>query len=283
MKRKLKDENGFPLNYNPDSFYQQPEMYFPLPNRLYNTDPNLYMVTTWGRVYNTKTQKFVPRQLMLDTNRYVGIMLKTVDNQDVSIIMHQLIARMFVFPKPVVPGQMIVPNHIDGIKWHNEPYNLEWTTLSENTIHADQNDLIERPYGEDNGHAALTDDQYREICRLTQEGYFPYQINKIMNLGIDITNIAQKIRTGDSETLISQEYDFSNIPRNDYRKFSEEDVHFICRCLQDYPDLSYNDILLGLDYDIENLDRKYVKKLRDTISTIKRRVSYIQISKDYNF
>ena len=56
MKQKLKDENGFPLNYDPSEFYQIPEEYFPIPNSFYNTDPNVYLVTTWGRVYNTITK-----------------------------------------------------------------------------------------------------------------------------------------------------------------------------------------------------------------------------------
>ena len=179
--------------------------------------------------------------------------------------------------------QIYVVNHKDGVKWHNEPYNLEWVTLSENTKHADREGLIERPYGEDNGHAALSDEQYIQICELTQQGYLPNQINKIMNLGIDITNIAQKIRSGKSETLISQKYDFSNIKRNDYRKFSEEQVRYICTCLQDHPEMKPIEILSSTGYDINNMDALDIKKLRDTISTIKRRVSYIEIGNEYIF
>ena len=104
-----------------------------------------------------------------------------------------------------------------------------------------------------------------------------------MNVGIDITNIAQKIRAGKSETIISEKYDFSNIPRNDYRKFTEEQVRYICTCLQDHPEMKPIDIIISMGYDVDALGFKGVKKLRDTISTIKRRVSYIEIGKDYDF
>jgi len=279
----LKDEKGYPIGFDFSKLYQDPERLFELPPTFYNTEPGKYYVSTWGRVYNTKTQKYVPKALIPDANRYINICITDINNQEVHIRMHQLMCRMFVFPKPVILGQIMCPNHKDGIKWHNEPYNLEWTTLSENTIHADENDLIERPYGEDNGHAALTDDQYRQICQLTQEGYKAYEINKIMNLGFDITNICQKIRSGTSETLISQDYDFSNIPRNDYRKFTEQQVRYICECLEKYPQMTFKEILINMGYDLEALGPVKAKKLRDTLSTIKRRVSYKEIVKDYNF
>ena len=104
-----------------------------------------------------------------------------------------------------------------------------------------------------------------------------------MNIGIDITNIAEKIRNGKSEKIISEAYDFSNIPRNDYRKFSEDQVRYICTCLQDHPEMKPAEILISMGYDLNSLSPEKVKKLRDTISTIKRRVSYIEIGNEYNF
>ena len=197
--------------------------------------------------------------------------------------MHVITARTFIPIHPIIPGKKIFVNHKDGIKWHNEAYNLEWVTQSQNTIHADKNNLIARPFGEDNGCAVLTDDQYEQICQLTEQGYLPHQINKIMNIGKDITNIAQKIRSGKSETLISEKYDFSNIKRNDYRKFTEEQVRFICTCLQDYPQMRPIEILINMGYKVDEMSKEQIKKLKDTISTIKRRVSYIEIGNEYKF
>lgn len=218
IKIQTKDDKGYPLNFDPSSFYQLPEQYFPIPQSLYNTNPEIYMVTTWGRVYNTVSKQFVPRKLMLEKNDYVHIILRNIDNQEVSIRMHQLVCRMFILCKPT--DQVYYVNHKDGVKWHNEPYNLEWATPSENTIHADENNLISRAHGQDNGSAKLTDAQYQEICELTMQGYLPNQINNIMNTGFDITNIVQKIRSGKSANFIADKYDFSNIPKNDYRKFT---------------------------------------------------------------
>lgn len=283
MKQILKDENKYPLNFDPSTYYQSEERYIPL-SQMSNEFPDYYLVSTWGRIYNTKTGKFIPKELIPSYNRYVRVIVRNIYGQEINLGMHQVVAKLFIpFIRYPYSNEILCVNHKDGVKWHNEPYNLEWASLSENTIHADKNNLIERPYGEDNGHAALTDDQYRQICELTEKGYLPYQINQIMNLDKDITNIAQKIRSGKSETLISKEYNFSNIKRNDYRKFSEEQVRFICLCLQDHPEMKPIEILISLGYKVDEMEFKDIKKLKDTISTIKRRVSYIEIGKDYNF
>jgi hypothetical protein len=284
MKIISHDELGYPIGYSTNGFYSDEEKFSLLSSHYHNTKHGKYMVSTWGRLLNTETNNIVPINLIPEgENRYIRVQLCDINNNYFTVAMHRLVGEVYIFGKPVGPNNIIVINHIDGIKWHNEVYNLEWTTQSENVRHADRNNLIARPYGEHNSASLLTDEIYNEICRLTQEGYLPHQVNSIMNIGYDITNIVQKIRNGKSETLISQNYDFSNIPRNDYRKFDEPTVNFICQCLQDYPGIDYDIILQKLGYDTKNMDPRYRKKLKNTISTIKRRVSYIEIGKHYNF
>lgn len=218
---------------------------------------------------------------MPKTNHYIQVCLIDVYNKQLFVQMHILVAKSFIPIKPIVNGTLVV-NHKDGVRWHNEVQNLEWCSQSYNIQDADKKNLIARPFGEDNSQSSLTDEQYLEICKLTEQGYFPNQINNMLDYGKDITEICQKIRRGVSETLISKDFDFSNIPRNDYRKFSEEQVRYICECLQNAI-LSYTEILNNLGYYENELGYKAFKKLRDTISCIKRKVSYIEISKDYLF
>ena len=284
MKLTYRDENDFPINFHPETFYRNKEEFKSINEAVSNSYPEYYLVSSWGRVLNTKTGLYIPRELTRDKNIYISAAIRDLYGIEIHIPMHRLVAAAFI-PYVHVPGydKILEVNHIDGVKWHNEPYNLEWVTNKENIRHANRTNLIQRPYGEDNGYSVLTDAQYERICELTAAGYWPYQINQIMNLGIDITNIAQKIRSGKAETIISQKYDFSNIKRNDYRKFSEDQVRYICSCLQDHPEMKPIEILRTMGYDVGNMIPADVKKLRDTISTIKRRVSYIEIGKDYNF
>ena len=104
---------------------------------------------------------------------------------------------------------------------------------------------------------------------------------KIMNIGRDITNIAQKIRSGTSETLISSQYDFSNIKSHNYSKFSDDDVRMICSLI--CSNLSDDEILLKLGYDIMNESREFRYLLRKRIRSIRNRISFQEISKDYQF
>lgn len=284
MKNITKDDNGFPLNFDPSSYYILPEHFEYLDPRIINIVPYSYSISTWGRLYNHKTGRYLPAELIKETNQYVVTDIIDINGNAVRVRLHQLVARMFVplifnvdFSKP------LMPNHKDGVKWHNEPYNLEWVDNAGNIQHAKDTNLISNACGEDNGSAKLTDDQYRKICQLTQDGYLPYQINKILNLPIDITNICQKIRMGKTLTIISNEYDFSKIPKNDYRKFTDEQVHEICRCLQDYPEMKYIDIINHIGIDTSEMDSELIKKYRDGISTIKRRVSRIEIGNNYLF
>jgi len=66
---------------------------------------------------------------------------------------HKLVALHFVKNiknKPVV-------NHIDGVKSNNYYKNLEWVTLSENSIHAIKNNLYEHVKGSDVKNSKLTE------------------------------------------------------------------------------------------------------------------------------
>jgi hypothetical protein len=93
-----------------------------------------FNVTTFGRVYNTKT-KVVRKPLIASGSGYhcVGIRGQTY-------LVHRLICQVF-FPEGNVDGKMVV-NHKDGNKLNNRLENLEWATRSQNNKHALQTGLI---------------------------------------------------------------------------------------------------------------------------------------------
>lgn len=285
MKNITKDDKGYLINTNFSNFYLAKEYYINLSKYIlyfYDIDYERYMISNWGHVYDKYTNHYLPKKLIPNNNEYIRLYLKRKDNSNIMVPVHRLVCTSFNGIFGIQPiDQIMVINHIDGVKWHNEPYNLEWLTWSENIRHADYNGLINRGFGEHNGYSVLTDDQYREICRLTQEGYFPNQINKIMNIGYDITNIAQKIRRGVSETIISKDYDFSNIPKNNYSKFSDNDVEKICSMIQN--GIDDKSILKEFNINVDELNSydKYLWLLK--IRNIRNRKSFKNISSKYLF
>ena len=87
-----------------------------------------YLIYDDGRVYNTKTNKF----LSGDKNScgYSRVMLYS-NNIKKRFFRHRLVAEHFI-PNP---ENKLFVNHKDGNKHNNSVHNLEWCTQSENEKH----------------------------------------------------------------------------------------------------------------------------------------------------
>lgn len=100
--------------------------------------PN-YEVSNFGRVKNAKYDR-----LLTPSNkkgyRKVGL---RVDGHSITRSVHQLVAQVFVEGFHA----LVEVNHKDGNKANNHFTNLEWTTHSENMIHAVITGLFKPPGG----------------------------------------------------------------------------------------------------------------------------------------
>lgn len=85
-----------------------------------------YTVTTWGRIYNKKTGKFVNQEV--HHKGYLRVDLFDENGERKHMKVHRLVALAFV---PNVYGKPQV-NHIDGNNQNNSYTNLEWVTDEEN-------------------------------------------------------------------------------------------------------------------------------------------------------
>lgn len=83
-----------------------------------------------------------------------------IERETRTYLVHQLVADAFHGPCP--DGQEV--NHVDGVKTHNCPANLEYLTREQNIAHAIEHGLM-RLAGEDNPAAVLTAAQVAEIRR----------------------------------------------------------------------------------------------------------------------
>ena len=85
-----------------------------------------YQVTSWGRVYNVDSEKFLR---MEETEKgYLRVDLYDSCGKRKHCKVHRLVAKAFIEN----PNGLPQVNHIDGNPKNNSFTNLEWTTDKEN-------------------------------------------------------------------------------------------------------------------------------------------------------
>ena len=92
---------------------------------------------------------------------YIQIPL-TINKDRKNVLAHRIVAIAFI-PNPENKPDV---NHKNGIKTDNRVENLEWSTTSENCLHAYENGFCTDKKGETNGRALLTESQVLEIRQI---------------------------------------------------------------------------------------------------------------------
>ncbi len=102
---------------------------------LYNGQITTYMITTEGKLFNKKTNKWLKGAV--SKNGYHTYYI-SMDGLKKRLYTHRMVAETFL-SKESHQNQV---NHKDGNKLNNSVENLEWVTAKENTHHAIDNKLI---------------------------------------------------------------------------------------------------------------------------------------------
>ncbi|EON7637067.1 TPA: HNH endonuclease [Escherichia coli] len=128
-----------------------------------------FQVSNKGRIFSKRTNKI----LALGVNKKGYSVLSTRIGGRNGVCkcfrVHILVANAFIpnpHNKPIV-------NHKDGNKLNNEDWNLEWSTYSDNTLHAYDNGLIISLKGTELVQSKLTEEDVRYIRSV----YKPYDKN----------------------------------------------------------------------------------------------------------
>lgn len=224
-----------------------------------------YMVTTCGRVYHRYLQQFMKPGL--ETSGYLFVVLSTINGPKI-VQLNRLVLQTF---NPIANPENYQANHKNGDKLKNYLENLEWTTRSENILHAYRTGL-HKPI------TSISEDKAIEIVNLLKTN--KYQCKEIANILNVHENIVNSIKKKQSWKHLTLDCEFKARKRYAY---TDEFVRSLCIYFQNNPkpeDMMIKDyIFIALDAcDVDN-----PLSMVDTARKIYTRKHYTNISKDYNF
>lgn len=185
---------------------------------------------------------------------------------------HRLVAVHFIpipkkYTKKGYTFDDLVPNHKNGIKTHNAAFNLEWTTVRDNTIHAFETGLAETSIGENSHLAKMTEKQAIRVCELLEQAWSTKDIADL--LGVSKRSV-QHIKDGTTWKRVSKNYNFARIGKAVPYTLDDSVIRKICKDLETK---KFSDSEIGKKYGVS---REYIRDIRSH----KRRTN---ISKDYDF
>lgn len=229
---------------------------------------NCYKVSNYGRVFNCITQTFITNYIAY--NNYLSVSLATINGYK-SVLIHRLMMLCFF---PIDNPDLYQVNHKDGNKTHNELYNLEWVTRSENIIHAYNTGLHHR--GEDHVNTTISNEVAIAICEKLQEGI--YTNKQIANMYNTTEHIVSDIKQGHGWKFISKDYTFYQRPG---KLLLDDTVEQICEYFQNNPKI-------GTINDHCRNALKYIgiepeERIVETVRKIYTHKYYINISNKYLF
>lgn len=175
-----------------------------------------YAISNYGRIYSFYTDKIL--KAYIDSRNYSRIQITVSYKHKMFIGVHFLELMSFY---PIYDEENIfIPNHKDGNPQNNLLSNLEWVTVSENTIHAIELGLADCKC-ENNSRSIFSNNEVHFICSLLEE---KKSITEILNiLGLEYGNdrnkiaaIIRLIRRGQTYLDISSQYNIPGIHGKSY-------------------------------------------------------------------
>lgn len=244
-----------------------------------------YWISNKGRIFSSHTNKILkPRCLNINKSEspYYKIQLQIEyygKSFDRTYLIHRLELSSF---NPVENMNRLFVNHKDGNKLNNDLSNLEWTTASENAIHAIKMGLFKPTYGESHACAKITEKDAKHIIDLLlQHKYYHKEIANIVGTTIGVVDsIASKS---------AWRYLTKDIPDEDltYRlpkRFSFNDIKKCCEF--------FETTKIGINESIRSYCIKAIKSIGihdytegmlNSVRLLYQKQRYQEISSAYNF
>lgn len=210
------------------------EVFVPLTRQSVPIVREYYLVSSYGRVFNKYTGKFL--NIQTGTDGYYNLTLST-DLGSKWFRINRLVMLAF---HPIPNSDEMVVNHLDCNPKNNHISNLEWTTRTGNAIHAYDNGLMK--YGEDGPTAIISKETAFKIAELLQTNMTFQEIADAVGNGAT-WGIVQNIYHGHGwvRDLKDAGFKFRPMKHKAEKSFriTKEMVHDMCKYFQSNP-INYN-------------------------------------------
>lgn len=178
-----------------------------------NIMPNRYLVSNYGRVWDTYMNQFTPATV--DELGYTRVTVTCYTNDDKLIWTKASVHRMVMGAFCYFPGcEELEVNHLDTNKYNGALCNyldkLEWCTRKENMQYAASLGHMSHP-GEDAPSAKFTNDQVREMCRMFENGSRTVEVAEKFNAKY---GTVQSIKSGQNFSIVSKDYNMPETRKN---------------------------------------------------------------------
>lgn len=255
-----------------------PEVFVELSRYSFPEVRDIYQISNHGRIYSNLQNRILSINIDSKGYSYKPLLLKDGGSRNYRV--HRLVLMTFEY----VPGcENLIVNHKDLNKTNNIITNLEWTDYSGNAIHAYQNGAIDKAkmyrfkYGDE--------ELIRSICKDLQDGKLRSK-DIADKYQIPVDNV-DAIKYRKAHTHISKDFDFkigkSNMLK-DIKKVSYDEIIFICKYFQEHPIPKDATHIHHYDTTLLNTMGKELNTTNYRIlQRIRRRESYYNISKDFNW
>lgn len=236
-----------------------------------------YMISNYGRLWHKYLADFLA--INIDSKGYSYKPLALISGGQRNYRIHQLEMMSFCY----IDGcENLLVNHLDLNKQNNLITNLEWTTYSGNTIHAYENNGIDKSKME---RFKYGDNELIEnICKELEQNYLTAEeIGIKYNVPIDIV---YSIKYKKAHRSISDKYNFNTYSINNRqkgpRKIDDDNVIYACNYFQnnEYPSdaIARHKYLVKL---LEELGMEVNKTNLRILQRLRSRNSFTNISCNY--
>lgn len=269
MFKIIKEIDDFNAN-EPFTIYKNKEVWIPL--ECFDIMSNMYEISNFSRI-RTIRERVYP-DLIINKDGYYDIRLRCNNGRLKTYRHHRLVGSAFCVQMHETHN---IINHIDSDRLNNDFRNLEWCTQQMNVQHAYNKGRMHAKPGEKHFNSIYTDEFVDTVCNLMNQGLSNNQIFEVLNLEktIQLQKLFGKIRQRRTHLDISSKYPNITMTQK-YKHFDDDTVHKICVLFEQYPTMSYKEVIniLGLQPG---------RQTEKALSRIKMRDCYTDISCLYNW